>query len=137
MNEFFKSIYTHFTELIEAVHNDFYIGMGGRLYYGQALQECAKPYAVFFGIASINNDTFSETIDDISIQFNIYSDLRSFTEAGSLQKKCRALYDGVILEVVGNRDITLMRSLSIPPWKEDEDTWIASIEFENLIQEVK
>ena len=91
MNEFFKSIYTHFTELIEAVHNDFYIGIGGRLYYGYAKQECAKPYAVFFGVSSVPNDTFSEIIDDISIQFNIYSDLRSFTEAGSLQKKCRAL----------------------------------------------
>ena len=135
MNELFKAIYGHFTEEIEAVHNDFYIGIGGRLYYGQAPQEGAKPYAVFFGVSSVPNDTFSETIDDISIQFNIYSDLRSFTEAGSLQKKCRALYDGVTLEVVGSRDITLMRSLSVPAWKENEDTWITSIEFENLIQE--
>ena len=135
MNELFKAIYGHFAELIEAVHNDFYIGIGGRLYYGQAPQECAKPYAVFFGVSSVPNDTFSEVIDDISIQFNIYSDLRSYTEAGSLQKKCRTLYDGATLEVVENRDITLMRSLSVPPWKEDEATWIASIEFENLIQE--
>ncbi len=135
MNELFKAIYEHFTEEIEAVHNDFYIGMGGRLYYGYATQECAKPYAVFFGVSSVPDDTFSETIDDISIQFNIYSGLYSYTEAGSLQKKCRALYDGVTLEVVGNRDITLTRSMSIPPWKENEDTWIATIEFENLIQE--
>lgn len=135
MNEFFKSIYTHFTELIEAVHNDFYLGIGGRLYYGQAPQECAKPYAVFFGVSSVPDDTFSEMIDDISIQFNIYSNLFSYTEAGSIQKKCRALYDGVTLEVVGSRDIILRRSLSIPAWKENEDTWITSIEFENLIQE--
>lgn len=135
MNELFKAIYTHFTALIEASHNDFYVGLGGRLYYGQAPQECAKPYAIFFGVTSVPDDTFSETIDDISIQFNIYSDLRSYTEAGSLQKKCRALYDGATLEVVENRDITLMRSLSVPPGKEDEATWIASIEFENLIQE--
>lgn len=135
MNELFKAIYGHFTELIEAVHNDFYLGIGGRLYYGQAPQECTKPYAVFFGVSSMPDDTFSETIDDISIQFNIYSDLRSFTEAGILQKKCRDLYDGMTLEVVDSRDIILRRSLSIPAWKENEDTWITSIEFENLIQE--
>ena len=135
MNELFKSIVTHFTEIIEAVHNDFYIGLGGRLYYGHAPQECAKPYAIFWNVASVPDDTFSETIDDISIQFNIYSDLYSYTEAGSLLQKCRALYDGAALEVVGSRDIILTRSMSIPPWKENEDTWISTIEFENLIQE--
>lgn len=135
MNELFKSIYNNFTAIIEAVHNDFYIGLDGRLYYGQAPQGCVSPYAVFFGVSSVQMDTFSEKIDEASIQFNIYSNLRSFTEVGTLQQECRDLYDLAAIEVPGNKDVILTRSMSIPPWKESENVWISTIEFEAFVQE--
>lgn len=131
MNELFKSIYSYFAA---EPHNAFYTVIGGRLYYGQAPQECAKPYGVYFGVAAVPDDTFGEEIDDISIQFNLYSDNSSPIEAGELLKKCRDHFDGAKLTVVGNRDVQLFRELSTPPWK-NGDTWITSIEFTLLMQE--
>ena len=131
MNELFKSIYSHFST---EPHNVFYTALDGRLFYGQAPQECTKPYAVYFGVAAVPEDTFSEEIDDISIQFNHYSETSSAIEAGELLKKCRDLFDGMELTVTGNRNIKLFRELSTPAWK-NGDTWITSIEFTLLMQE--
>ena len=131
MNELFKSIYSLFAA---EPHNAFYTAIGGRLYYGEAPQECTKPYAVFFGVAAVPENTFTEEIDDISIQFNCYSGLSSAIEAGELLKKCRDLFDGTELTVTGNRDIKLSRELSTPAWK-NGDAWITSIEFTLFMQE--
>ena len=131
MNELFKSIYAY---SIAEPHNAFYIATGGRLYYGDAPQGCSKPYAVFFGVVSVPDDTFSEEIDNISIQFNCYSSLNSPVEAGELLKKCRALFDDTTLTVTGSKDVQLLREMSTPPWK-NGDMWITSIEFNLLKQE--
>lgn len=131
MNALFKAIYAYF---IAEPHNDFYTAIDGRLYYGEAPQDCSLPYSVFFGVTSIPEDTFQEEIDNISIQFNNYSELSSPIEAGELQEKCRNLFDRATLEIVGSKDIKLIREFSTPPWKNDE-TWITSIEFNTLIQE--
>lgn len=131
MNELFKSIYSYF---IAEPHNAFYTALGERLYYGEAPQECAKPYAVFHGVAAMPDDTFGEELDDISIQFNCYSGSSSPTEAGELLKKCRDLFDGTELTVTGNKDVKLFRELSVPAWKNGE-TWITSIGFTLLLQE--
>ncbi len=132
MNELFKSINAYF---ISEPHNAFYTAVAGRLYYGDAPQNCSKPYAVFFGVSSVPDDTFSEEIDDISIQFNCYSDSSSPIESGELLTKCRTLFDDAVLDVTGNRDVQLLRNFSTPPWK-NEDVWITSIEFNLLMQEV-
>lgn len=131
MNELFKSIYSYFSA---EPHNAFYTALGGRLYYGQAPQECTKPYAVYFGVAAVPDDTFTEELDDISIQFNHYSDSSSPLEAGELLQKCRTFFDGAELTVVGNRDVQLFRELSTPAWK-NGDAWITSIEFTLFMQE--
>ena len=131
MNEIFKSIYSYFSA---EPHNAFYTAIGGRLFYGEAPQGGTEPYAVFFGVAAVPDDTFTEELDDISIQFNCYSGSSSPSEAGELLKKCRDLFDGAKLTVVGNRDIKLFRELSTPPWK-NGDAWITSIEFTLLMQE--
>ena len=85
-------------------------------------------------MAAVPDNTFTEEIDDISIQFNCYSGLSSAIEAGELLKKCRDLFDGTELTVIGNRDIKLSRELSTPAWK-NGDMWITSIEFTLLMQE--
>ena len=131
MNELFKSIYSHF---LAEPHNAFYNALSGRLFYGEAPQECTKPYAVYFGVAAVPDNTFTEEIDDISIQFNCYSGLSSAIEAGELLKKCRDLFDGTELTVTGNRDIQLFREFSTPAWK-NGDAWITSIEFTLFMQE--
>lgn len=132
MNNLFKSIYSHF---IDTPHNDFYNSLNGRLYYGMAPQSCDYPYAVYFGVTSTPEDTLTEEIDEVTIQFNVYSELNTSTESGELLNQCRALFDKQDLEVTGSKDIYLTREFSTPSWRNGE-VWVSSIEFSTLIQEV-
>jgi hypothetical protein len=130
MIEFYKALYSHFTA---EPHNTFYNAVGGRFSYGEGKQGGAYPYAVYFGMPVTNEDTFQEEIDGGSFQINIYSDNRSPSEVMQALQVCRALFDGVTLEIPGYRNVTLKREMATPPWK-DGNEWVASIEFETLIQ---
>ncbi len=129
MINFYQAIYTHFSK---EPHNEFYNLVGGRFSYGEAEQGCASPYAVYFGVASGNEDTFQETIDDESFQVNVYANTAA--EAMRAAKACRGYFDGAVLVVPSSRDVTLDRELITPPMK-NGDEWMASIGFNTLIQE--
>ena len=130
MNNLITAIYTLFSTT-----NDFNTNLGGRLYYGKTPQKCEYPYAVYFGVTSSPEDTFGEEIDEVSFQFNIYSDENSSVEVSNLLTDCRNLFDKKDLEVTGSKDVYLTREFSTPPWNNDE-IWVSSIEFSTLIQEV-
>lgn len=127
MKDFFAAIYTLGTSA-----NDFNAAVGGRFYYGMAPQDCALPYAVFFGVSETPGDTFTEEIDEIAIQVNIYSDKQSASESMDIYKKCRSLFDSAAVQV-GGLDVLLEREMSTPPWK-DDDRWTISVEFTATIQ---
>jgi hypothetical protein len=128
MNQLFKAIYSKFRD-----GGDYFDAIEGRLYYGRAPQNCELPYAVFFGVTSTPEDTFGEEIDEISVQFNNYSDYSSYTQAGDLLEECRDCFDKKSIEVVDRRDVILNREFSTPPWEHDV-VWVTSIEFSALMQ---
>jgi inosine-uridine nucleoside N-ribohydrolase len=81
-----------------------------------------------------NEDTFTEKIDGVSFQINIYSKNRSALEAMELSDHCLSLFDGAVIPVAGGRNVTLKRNLVTPPWK-NGDEWVASIELSTFLQE--
>lgn len=127
MKEFFEAIHTLGTS-----ESEFNTSIGGRFHYGMAPQGSALPYAVFFGVSETPGDTFTESIDDMSFQINIYSDKASASESMDLYKKCRTLFDSAVVQV-GEYDVLLEREMSTPPWR-DGDLWCVSVEFTALIQ---
>ena len=62
MNAFFNALYALFIALEDEAHNAFYTSVCGRFSYGDAVDQSAKPYAVFFGLNSVPVDTFSEVL---------------------------------------------------------------------------
>lgn len=130
MNALLEAIYKL---VIAEPHGVFYHSISGRFTYGEAIEGCQYPYAVFFGLASVPEDTFDEEIDEISFQVNIVSNSRDYTEAGRIVEECRELLDEKVLIVTGCRDVTIRRESPIPPWK-NGDEWVASITFTGLLQ---
>jgi hypothetical protein len=130
MNPLWEAVYDH---AVNAIDTSFIDAVSGRFTYGETLEKGPYPYAVFFGLPAHNSDTFQEKICDLSFQVNIVTD-GDYTEAGQILGYCKALFDGKALFVTGYRDITLTREMETPPWK-DDCRWIASIQFDGLLQE--
>lgn len=128
MMNFLKAVYT----LIKTI-NAFNTAIGGRVYYGEAPQEGAMPYAVYFGLPFNEENSFTEDLDDVSFQINVYSDLDSPLSSGDIIEKARALLDGATLTVTGADPITLMREIQTPPWK-DGDNWVSTITFNGFLE---
>ena len=128
MKEFFESIYSKFSE---EPNNSFYTLLSGRMSYGEADEDCMDPYAVFFGLPCVPNDTFTEKINEVYFQINIYSSDKD--DVFNAIEPCLSLFDGVTLEVANHKDIKLNRELVTPPWKNDL-MWCVSIEFSGLLQ---
>lgn len=133
MNAFFNELYNLFISTDEeGEHNLFYKAVSGRFSYGEALPESNKPYAIFFGLTGVPADTFTEKLNDLSFQVNIYGD-GNYQEAGELLSLCKNLFDGAVV-LVNGYDITIEREMETPPWR-DGELWAASIEFNVIIQE--
>ena len=132
MIDFWKAIYTFFSA---TPHNAFYTAIGGRFYYGEAKQGASFPYAVYFGSSQSDEDTFSETIDEVAFQINIYSDKKTSTEAMQLSDYCRELFDGASVTPAGYKDCYIKREMIAPPIKTTGNEWFAALEFMNYLQE--
>lgn len=127
MKDFFTAVYSLGTS-----DNGFSTAIDKRFYYGMAPQDCGMPYAVFFGVSETPEDTFTEDIDEMSFQINIYSDKASAGEVMDIYKKCRTLFDSAVVQV-GGFDVLLEREMSTPAWR-DGDLWCVSVEFTAMVQ---
>ena len=112
----------------------FKAALTGGFYYSQAPNGCSYPYAVysFFGVTP--EDTFSEEINDVSIQINIYSEKSSSTECFNLVDYCKSLFTGAVLTVLTHENVTLIKEKETPPMKVN-DEWMGVLEFSCFLQE--
>jgi len=111
---------------------DLYDAIEGRMYYARAPKETEEPYVVFSIPNRLPEDTFSASIDNVTIQFSIFA--ATADDADDITTDCLALYDNTDL----GDCVVLQRTLIIParPSSSDEDiTWQADIDF-FTIQEV-
>lgn len=137
MEDILTAIRTKFTALIGAVHNDFYLGLSGRLYFDEAPQDVTYPYATYYFIAAVPDWVMGDDRDfeDVSIQFNIYSNNPSAkAEILSLGKKCNDLYHKQEITISNYTFIDLYRSFQ-NCIKDDEGNWQYIIEFRLQVRE--
>lgn len=130
MIEFFQAIQSHFEADTE---DPFFQALAGEFYFGEAEGDSDK-YAVYFGLDGTEDDTWSDSIDDLSFQVNCLA-LTSF-EAADLLKKCRAMFKGARLEINGFQNVVLKVEMFTLPWR-DGDKWTASIQFQGFLIQIK
>lgn len=133
-NDLFTGIYTHFSA---EPHNDFYNGVEGRLEYVRGLPEWVDNYSIMDGTGFHAHDTFDSEIDEAFVQFSLFSTSR--LTCGELLKKCKALFDGVLISIPNHYPVKLKRELQLPPTLSDNieiELWQAVIEFDCMIQKV-
>lgn len=126
----FKAIYSKF---IAAPANDFYTATSGCLEYSKAPEDWEDNFAIIQGIGIDQDDIFSQEIERVFFQINLYSSDR--TNCWDLLNKCKDLYDGVYLTVTGaSAPIRIGRENQIPPiWNEQDNLYQATINFESML----
>lgn len=91
-----------------------YTAIGGRLYLGQAPQEATFPYVVYDLITQYDELDFSDEIKIFQIQFDIYSQNNSATEAGTVLASLETVYNNCALTVTGWRHLSMILDFMIP-----------------------
>jgi hypothetical protein len=109
MKNFYTGLYNHFTALTGGVHNAFWLDITGRLYNTYTPEGTVMPYAVFQHISSRPDDTFTEKLDDILIQFTIFSTSASSSEIHTAMVDLKALFDKCTFSVTGSSIVEFRR----------------------------
>jgi len=83
--------------------------IGGRLYKARAPQGVTWPYAVYYLISDMPRDTFTERLEEVLIQFTIFSSASGTTEIETIFTNLTALYDYCSLTITGNTHLSMKR----------------------------
>jgi len=81
------------------------------MYFTEAPQGTAYPYITYHKISGVADYTYTEDMENVIIQFNIYDDHNSSTTINDIYTKLTALYDWCSLTVVGWDSIYMKREL--------------------------
>lgn len=104
MKNLTKGIFTLFTG------STFSTSIGGRLYKNRAPQNPTWPYAVYFVVSDVPQDTFTDKLEEVLIQFSVFSTASGTTEIEDIMTNLKALYDNCLLSVSGNTFIHMNRT---------------------------
>ena len=86
--------------------------LGGRVYSRYAPENTQFPFAVV-DIPTITHDwTFTETIEDLDVYFNLFSKSASESEITGLENALYSLFDNCALTVTGYTHVFMQRDVS-------------------------
>lgn len=110
--------------------------VGGRVFKGVAPEGTGYPYVVYSLISDVPDYTFTETMEDVIIQFDIFSNTSSSTEAEDIFGYLKSLYDFCSMTITGGSLLYMRRSYAVL-YNEDvttpagtETVWRYSVDYE-------
>lgn len=96
-----------------AAGTTLHTAIGGRLYKGRAPQNATHPYIVYQVVSDVPDNTFAEHLEDVLLQFSIYSTSSSTSEIEDIFAALKALYDDCTLTVTGGTLLWMRRQNAI------------------------
>jgi len=127
MQVLFTGIYSKFSG------NSALSGAVTGLYLNKAPQGTAYPYIVYHKISGRPDYTFSEDMENVLIQFNIYDSNSSSATINDIYTKLTALYDWCTLDVTGWDSIYMKREFD--DLTRENDIWRYLVQFRLEIQQ--
>lgn len=111
MNSLFQAIWNKFSA---TTTTGFYNDISGRLRHNVAGQSDPFPYCVYFSVSDDDELDFSEEREDILMQFNIFTQNNSASQAGTLLESLKTMFDNCSLTVTGWRHLQFQRGMVYP-----------------------
>jgi len=131
LENFIDGFYTYATTA-----DDFLTAVGSRVYFGQASQDTAFPCAVVNILSNVNDDTFSEEKEVITLSIAIYSNPSAGTAAEimDIYSKLRARFDFAKPTITSWTTIQLEQINTIGPFKDDYGVWSITVDYKATVQ---
>jgi len=135
-NQLAEAIITKFNALTGGENNALWIALNGQLFDGDAT-DANYPYAAFWSVSSVNDDTFTEEITDHLIQFDFFSIVNA-ADAKRLRFLARQLFHEKSLTMTGSTVVWMRESSrssgsvpeDIPTPDAGNKVWHAIAEYE-------
>jgi len=102
------------------------------MYLTEAPQGTVYPYITYHKISGVADYTYTEDMENVIIQFNIYDDHNSSTTINDIYTKLTALYDWCSLTVAGWNTIYMKRELD--NLTKDNGIWNYFVQYRLEIQ---
>jgi len=102
------------------------------MYLTEAPQGTAYPYITYHKISGVADYTFTEDMENVIIQFNIFDNNNSSTTINDIYTKLTALYDWCSLTVTGWNSIYMRRELD--NLTKENDIWNYFVQYRLEIQ---
>lgn len=83
--------------------------VGGRIFEGEAPQGTEFPYVVITIVTDVQADTFKDKLEDLTVQFSLYSISQGLAEITGMFADLKALFDDAVLTIAGNYHILIAR----------------------------
>lgn len=83
--------------------------VGGRIFLDKAPEESAFPYIVFSIVSDVPDDTFQELLEDILIQFSLFSTSSGAAEISGIYSDLRSLFDNCLFVITNNFHLWMIR----------------------------
>ena len=101
-------------------------------YFTEAPQDAVMPYVVYHKISGVPDYTYTEDMENVIIQFNIFDEHSSSTTINDIYTKLTALFDWSTLTVAGWNSIYMKRELY--NLTRDNDIWNYFVQYRLEIQ---
>lgn len=136
MKNLTTALYTLFSATVAGAHNSFYTAIGGRLYDTMAPDGAEMPCAAYMIISDTDDDSFSENLREVYIQFSLFSNSPSSGEVKDMETYLATMLKDKIFTVTGWDVITTRRIQGNGPYivPADETTgtgrhWQMDVDF--------
>jgi hypothetical protein len=83
--------------------------VGGRIFEGESPEGSEFPYVVISIVTDAQADTFKDKLEDITIQFSLYSISKGLTEITGMFANLKTLFDDAVLTITNNYHILISR----------------------------
>jgi hypothetical protein len=83
--------------------------VGGRIYFDEAPEGTAFPYVIFSIVTDSQADTFKSKLEDVTIQFSLYSTSKGLTEITGMFANLKTLFDDAVLTITANTQVMIAR----------------------------
>lgn len=83
--------------------------VGARIFEGEAPEGTEFPYVVITIVTDSQADTFKDKLEDITIQFSLYSISKGLTEITGMFANLKTLFDDAALTITANYHILISR----------------------------
>jgi hypothetical protein len=122
------------------VGSALHTSIGGRLYKGRGPDGATYPYAVYLLVSDVPDPTFAEQLEEVLVQFSLFSKASSSGEVEDCFTNLKALYDDCSLTISGET-LLWMRRRNATLMVEDHTTpdgtvavWHYAVEYSIMTQ---